>query len=347
MKLTAFSRFLIVMLILAALFFGYRQCKPQLEEKFGNKVEPTENTTPAEGQVGGEQMNENKGGATTSSDPNASNVPLSNAASTFSYVPAEPINGKLKGVVELGASGFNSFIIRVDQQKNWKLEKAEFGSSLVYENMATDDDIRTGLKNYIRGMLDFGVPGKDIHFVVSSGAKSEPSVVKISNGLKALNYYVNEVTPQQEGTYGLNCIMPPSFEQNSFMVDIGSGNTKISWKTGSAIQALESHGAKYFQKSLSDQQVYDDVRKTVGKVSGNNRSTCFIMGGIPFELAKQSRNGKERYTVLKAPLDYKSTGEKQKAGLNIYKAIYDETSCKNFVFDWDANFTIGFLLGLK
>jgi hypothetical protein len=58
------------------------------------------------------------------------------------------------------------------------------------------------------------------------------------------------------------------------------------------------------------------------------------------------RNGKERYTVLKAPADYKAEGEKQKAGLNIYKAIADATGCQTFVFDWDANFTIGFLLTL-
>ena len=36
-----------------------------------------------------------------------------------------------------------------------------------------------------------------------------------------------------------------------------------------------------------------------------------------------------------------------KAGLNIYKAILDATGVKQVVFDWDANFTIGFLLGLK
>ena len=40
------------------------------------------------------------------------------AAPTFTYRPAAPVNGKLKGVVELRASGFNSCIIRVDQQHN-------------------------------------------------------------------------------------------------------------------------------------------------------------------------------------------------------------------------------------
>ena len=67
---------------------------------------------------------------------------------------------------------------------------------------------------------------------------------------------------------------------------------------------------------------------------------------MPYELAKQHRNGKERFTLLKAPGAYTPDGAKQKAGINIYKAVADATGCQQFVFDWDANFTIGFLLNL-
>ena len=34
------------------------------------------------------------------------------------------------------------------------------------------------------------------------------------------------------------------------------------------------------------------------------------------------------------------------SGLNIYKGFVDATNTDTFVFDWDANFTIGFLLSL-
>ena len=101
------------------------------------------------------------------------------------------------------------------------------------------------------------------------------------------------------------------------------------------INAYESHGSKYFQRGLGDDQVYKDVRKVLSQIPESNKANCFIIGGIPFELAKQVRNGKERYTVLKAPQDYTANGEKQKAGLNIYKALADETGCKTFIFDWD------------
>ena len=127
------------------------------------------------------------------------------------------------------------------------------------------------------------------------------------------------------------------------MVDIGSGNTKISWYPKGAI---ELPGAKYYQNNLTAEQVAQEVKTKAAQVPQNLRQTCFIIGGVPFELARQTRKDKERYTVLKAPGEYKAEGAKQQAGLNIYNAIAETTGCKQFVFDWDANFTIGFLLEL-
>ncbi|NOT36328.1 MAG: hypothetical protein HOP11_02995 [Saprospiraceae bacterium] len=339
MKLTAFSRILIVALILGAIFFGVKKFQPQLLESIKNNSETTQKQPPTGGNPSTGSAETQGGSSTKSTAPD--NRPI------FNYTAPEPVNGKIRGVVELGAAGFNSFIVNSDDSKRWKLEKSEFGSSLVHENMATDNDIRSGLKNYIAKMLDYGVKGKDIHFVVSSGAKNEPSVVKISNNLKEMGYFVNEVTPEQEGTYALKCVMPQVLESESFVIDIGSGNTKISYSNLGKVNAFESYGSKYSQKGISDDQVYQDVRSKVRSIPSSNRKTCLIIGGIPFELAKQVRDGKERYTVLKTSSEYTPNGDKQRCGLNIYKAIADETGCKTFVFDWDANFTIGFLLGLK
>ena len=158
-----------------------------------------------------------------------------------------------------------------------------------------------------------------------------------------MGYVVNVVTPEQEARYALRSALPERYEDSGFVVDIGSGNTKISWLPNGA---LEAPGAKYYQNNLSPGSVYQEVKSKASQVPSNLRGTCFIIGGVPYELAKQTRNGKERFTVLKAPADYKADGAKQEAGLNIYAAIADATNCKQFVFDWDANFTIGFLLGL-
>ncbi|MBT9391894.1 hypothetical protein KLP40_01855 [Hymenobacter sp. NST-14] len=269
------------------------------------------------------------------------------APPAFTYQPAAPVNGKLKGVVELGASGFNSFIIRVDKQQNWKLEKSDFGNSLVMENLATDDDVRKGLKSYIGQMLDYGVGGKDIHFVVSSGATMAAVTRRIIATLKELGYVVNTVTPEQEGALALKAALPPTFTDKAFVADIGSGNTKISWTQDALPKALDTYGAKYYQKGISDADVARDVTSNARQVPSALRQTCFIIGGVPYELAKINRQGQERYTVLSAPAAYAELpNAKTKAGLTIYKALAETTGCQQFVFDWDANFTIGYLLSL-
>ncbi len=336
-RLTSFSRLLITLVIVAGVFFAVRTFLPNLLGGGKDTTETTATTSGDNTSTGGDAA---ASGKTSSSWGGGSK----SNAQPFRYQPTEPVNGKLKGVVEMGATGFNSFIISVDAQKNWKLEKAEYGASLVYEKLATDSDIKSGLKNYIADMLAYGVSSKDIHFVISSGAKKVPMTTKISSLLKGMGYYVNEVTPKQEAQYALKAAMPSLFDAKSFVVDIGSGNTKISWVSGSTIAGLETYGAKYFQDNIADNVAYADAKSKASQVPANLRGTCFIIGGVPFELAKKDRNGKERYTVLKMPDQYTPDGAKQKCGINIFKGVADATDCKQYVFDWDANFTIGFLL---
>ena len=332
MRLTFASKAIIAAIIILGLYFGIRRftaTNPELA-----RVGQTTPATP----VPVDTIINNSG--------SGSPVAAAGAKPAFSYEAPAPVDGKLKGVVELGASGFNSFIVRIDQNRTWKLEKADFGNSLVMENMATDDDIRKGLKAYIAQMLDFGVGGRDIHFVVSSGALKAEGTGKIVKVLKDLRYVVNTVTPEKEGILGLRSVLPASFADRSFVADIGSGNTKISWLDGNQPKSVETFGAKYFEKGTADATVAADVKAKATQIPADLRGTCFIIGGVPFEMAKKVRKGKERYTVLDAPSAYQLDNAKSKAGLNIYKSIADATGCQQFVFDWDANFTIGYLLTL-
>ena len=343
-KLTVAGRLIITALIIGAIYFGFRMFGGQEALKKLAPVTQTETNTSTSGADNASNPAESSNSATDSQS--SSSTSDGGQKPIFEYTPPGPVAGKLKGVVELGASGFNSFIIRIDANKNWKQERAEFGNSLVMENMASDDDIRIGLKKYIGGMLDYGVSGKDIHFVVSSGALKSEGTQKIINVLKSLKYFVNTVTPEKEGQLGLKCVQPTKFADNSFVADIGSGNTKISWKEGSKISSVETYGAKYFEKGTTDETVSTEVQAKAKQIPSDKRNLCFIIGGVPFELAKKVRSGKERYTVLDAPTAYKLDNAKSKAGLNIYKSIAETTGCKQFVFDWESNFTIGFLLDL-
>ncbi|WP_236648679.1 hypothetical protein [Spirosoma sp. 209] len=268
----------------------------------------------------------------------------------FAYLPPVPDAQKslLKGIVELGATGFNSFIIREDDQRNWKLEKAAYGSSLVYEHMATEDDIVKGLREYIADILKYGVKPKNIHFIASSGASKEENVMKIMDIMRdKLGYRVNTVTPEQEAKFALRCILPEKYEGNAFVVDMGSSNTKISYIENGKEVGFDTFGSKYFQLDHTDTEVRNDILTKFSKVPKNVRSICFIMGGVPFELAKQIRKDKERYNCLMSPNAYVPEGDRQKAGLVIYSAIAQATQCRQFVFDWDANFSIGYLRSIN
>ena len=327
-RLTSFSKILIVLVVMVVLFFLFRKFIPQNDRKSADASE----VKTEEAKQNSETVNEAK---TTWNK-------------SFNYTPTKPVNGKLKGVVELGASGFNSFIVNMDNNKNWELKKAEWGNSLVYDNMATSGDIREGLKRYITKILDYGVDGRDIHFVVSSGAQKVESTKKIIRELKNMNYVVNTVTPEQEAKYALTAVLPNKYRTVAFVVDIGSGNTKISWvQNNGSTKGIETYGAKYYKNKVDDKTVYQDVFNKSKLIPKNRTKVCFMIGGVPFKLAKEVRKDKERYTVLKDPGNYNVEGAKMKSGINIYKAIKDATGCDVYVFDWDANFTIGFLLGLR
>jgi len=320
---------IIVLIIIGVL--AYFALKPRLN---GSSNDSTEVAT----------TNNNRADTTPAPEPTREDA---NNNREFNYTADKPQNGILRGVVELGATGFNSFVINMDNQKNWEIISKDFGESLAYEGLATTDDVRAGLKKYISGMFDKGVSKNNIHFVISSGAQKEPKTQTISNELKKMGYVVNNVTPEQEAKLALKSTVPSSFSDNSFVVDIGSGNTKISWDESGSLKTIELPGAKYYEKNKSDEEIYNEIKSQVTRIPSNKRNVGFIIGGVPFTLAKQHRKGEERYTVLKAPGDYKSVDKKMGAGLNIYKAIADVTGTDTFVFDWDANFTIGFLLGLN
>jgi hypothetical protein len=328
---------LIIVLIIAVL--AYFAIKPKVAELRNENSTELSNTKPSDANA-----------STDKSDaPNTTNKTTAgnSEAREFNYTPEKPQNGTLRGVVEVGATGFNSFVINMDNQKRWEIVSKDFGESLTYEGLATTEDIRAGLKKYLAAMFDKGVAKNNMHFVISSGAQKEPKTLTISNELKKMGYVVNNVTADQEGKFGFSATVPPSFADNSFLVDIGSGNTKISWQENGSLKSIELPGAKYYEKGIGDEQVYNEVKEKVQKIPEGKRNVGFILGGVPFTLAKQHRKGEERYTVLNAPQSYKAADKKMASGLNIYKAISDATKTDTFVFDWDANFTIGFLLSLN
>jgi hypothetical protein len=122
-RLTPLGKLTIVVLILGALYGGFRVLQNQGILGKRNQTART-NTSPADASgegagTAGESGTAGGSGDASSAPASAGSeaTPVNNAGRAFSYTPPAPENGKLKGVVELGASGFNSFIIRVDPRK--------------------------------------------------------------------------------------------------------------------------------------------------------------------------------------------------------------------------------------
>jgi len=350
MRIKPIGKVFIFLVIAVIAFFALRRYLPAAKQgevivnnaDSSNSARINEKTKANENTTGNKPVPNNTTGAAAPAGANGT-LPEHRA---FEYIPEKPVNGILKGVVEVGASGFNSFVINMDKEKRWEIVSKDFGESLAYEGLMTTDDIRAGLKKYLVGMFQKGVGKNNMHFVISSGAQKEPKTTLIANELKKIGYVVNNVTAAQEAKFALRATVPPSFAGSSFLTDIGSGNTKISWNDGGSLKAIETSGAKYYEIGKADDAIYSEVKEKAAQIPESKRNVCFILGGVPFTLAKSVRKGDERYTVLNTPGSYKVVDKKMGAGLNIYKAIADATKTDTFVFDWDANFTIGFLLTL-
>lgn len=277
---------------------------------------------------------------------------------TISYSPTSttnetiivdtPIGGRLMGVIEVGASGFNSFVANVDSDGNWELVDKQFGESLAYEGFATTEDVKSGLKKYLGDIFKKGVNGRNVHFVMSSGALKNKKTELIAKAIEQMGYIVNRMSADQEGKFALKALMPKSYKNKGFVVDMGSGNTKISWYDSNGnLKTIETFGAKYYQDGHSDTDVYNQVTELMKSVPASNREYAFFIGGIPFELASEDKST-DRFTFLRSPDTYSAgTNIKKKSGLNIYRAITEASSSRVKVFDWDANFTIGFLTSLR
>jgi hypothetical protein len=253
---------------------------------------------------------------------------------------------KTKGVIELGSDGFNSFVINVDENKNWELVKSQFGKSYLMESTSSNASIIEGLTNYVREIYEVGVDPDDIHFVVSSGAANQNTTASIVSSIEKIGYVVNVVSSEKEGQLAFKSVIPDSQKNETMVIDVGSSNTKISWLELNEIVSISTYGSKYFKNNISDTIVCKALKDVAIKMPKNRTKLVYLIGGMPYKYAKQTRQETERYTKL-APLEtYTPMDEKERCGALILKKLQDVGQIEEYIFDWDSNFAIGFLLEL-
>ena len=265
---------------------------------------------------------------------------------TFDYQPLKPVDGQLKAVIELGSLGLNYFIVEIDREGRWTLKKSFFGRSNIIYGVSTSTEILAQVERFTEEIKDFGVETKNIHLVASSSVGKLGDTSALAQELSKLKMDLVPISAEREAQLALIATIPKEFISESFLVDIGSGNTKISWVSSGDTSSIEIHGSKYFLGDVQDTTVFRVVRDALLKVPRKNRNLCFMLGGMVYEFAKEEIKDDERYFVLNPPGAYPATNERLKAANVIYNALYLEPTY-SYIFDKDSNFSIGYLISLN
>lgn len=265
-------------------------------------------------------------------------------ARVFDYQPPQPVNGELYAAIELGALGLNYFIAEIDSEKRWVMKSASFARSNIIYGVNTTNDILERIEEFRREVSDQGVKNKNIYILASSSAVKADILSEIEKGLMSRNLTIHSIDVKREAKYALLATIPREFISESFLVDIGSGNSKLSWIDNEDTLSIEIHGSKYFLGDIQDTTVFREVRDALLEVPEEKRHLCFMLGGMIYEFLKDEiETSDNRYYVLEQPSAYPSDNEKMRAGNVIYNALYLEPTY-SYIFDSQSNFSIGFLL---
>ncbi|SNS76229.1 Ppx/GppA phosphatase family protein [Ekhidna lutea] len=273
-------------------------------------------------------------------------IELVETPKTFDYQPQSPINGELNAVIELGSLGLNYFIIDIDRKGRWILKGQKFGRSNIIYGADTSNEIIGNIMRFKEEIIGLGVDESKI-FLVASSSVVENNNINLIEAISNVGIPLKTVSPEEEAKYAMIATIPREFVDESFLVDIGSGKTKISWVNDADTSTIEIYGSKYFLDDVQDTTVFREVRNALLKVPEENRNLCFMLGGIVYEFSKaEVSNTNRRYHVMSNPDEYPTYNEKFKAGRVIYNALY-LPSTYSYIFDSYSNFSIGYLVSQK
>lgn len=264
---------------------------------------------------------------------------------SFNHYAPLPVNGKHKGVIVMGCSGFDAFVIEVDKNRNWKQKEALFGKSLMMENQMTYEMLEEKMVIYMEKMANYAIDKSDIYLVMSSViSTNEDRKNLLTKTANQFGITARTVDYSDEARFAFMAMMPDEYKDKAFVIDLGSGNTKISWEENGVIKTRETYGSKYKQENHNHETIFKAVSEIASSIPDDLAKNCFLIGGAPYELANKNKEYTDRYTVLEPLENYQPTDEKVIGGINILQAVVLTKKTRNFIFDWESNFGIGFVL---
>ncbi len=267
---------------------------------------------------------------------------------SFNYTRIKPQNGQLYATIVLGSSGLDAFIINADSSDNWELIKSMYGESNIITDEAASKSNIQQMGSYIEEFEANGVRQKNTYLVVSSSAVKNNSVKSLISHLDTMDYIQTKIVSEdEESFFALKALLPPEFIDEAYTMDIGSGNTKLSWFEDAIIESEIMYGSNFHLNNLDKEEVLSNIKKSLKSIPEKKRNFCFIIGGAVYEIIKNERVEGNRYTVLKDLNTYSPETKKGQNGLMFLSTMEDELKTQNFIFDWESNFGIGYLLTIN
>lgn len=255
---------------------------------------------------------------------------------------AKPINPQLRAAVQITDGSMNAYIASIDRSNRWALNKADIGNTEVFGHLANAEDLKKSLKAYINSLIEFGVAKTDIHFIVRDSDARKQQIPQITSMVETLGYDVVTISTQQEASDILRAGLPAKYSSEGFVLDIEKTNTVIAFAEDSShVNGLNTYGSHYPEKGITDESLNKSVSQVAGTVPKERRQVCFVMGQGAGEFLGAQQG--DMFMKMKDPGSYGSTG----GGLNIYKAVYEATGCNQFIYNWESNAAVGYLLRLN
>jgi hypothetical protein len=220
-------------------------------------------------------------------------------------------------------------------------------SNIVSDEVASKNNI-SQMGSYIEEFESLGVQKKNTYLIVSSSAVKNNSVKNLISHLDTMDYIQTKIVSEdEESFFALKALLPPEFVDEAYVIDIGSGNSKFSWFEGAIIENEVTYGSNFHLTNIEEKQVTAEIKKVLRSIPEAKHNFCFIVGGAIYELVKTERVEGNRYTVLKNLNTYKPETRKSQNGLLFLTTIKEELNTQNFIFDWESNFGIGYLLTIN
>lgn len=154
------------------------------------------------------------------------------------FIPSSIISQELYGGIEIGSKGIKMSVISVQNIKKGKYDVIDFWT----ENVATakgigidgniaESDMGTAfyevMKNYTKIIREYKIKEKNIFIVVSSGVGMAKNIDFFLKRLHmSTNLDVAIISSETEAKLLLKGCIPPKEYSDSFILDIGGGNTK-------------------------------------------------------------------------------------------------------------------------